>query len=55
MIYEYDVLIIGGGIASLVTALTVAEKCLVASMPQENRSYSSYIEDQQENTSTNSC
>jgi succinate dehydrogenase/fumarate reductase flavoprotein subunit len=55
MIYGYDVLIIGGGIASLVAALTVAEKCLVASLPQENRSYAIYIEDQEENTSTTSC
>ena len=30
MIYEYDVLIIGGGIAGLVTALTSAGKCGVA-------------------------
>jgi succinate dehydrogenase/fumarate reductase flavoprotein subunit len=55
MICEYDVFIIGGGVASLVTALTAAEKCRVASMPQENRSYASYIEDQEENTSKTSC
>jgi succinate dehydrogenase / fumarate reductase flavoprotein subunit len=30
MIYEYDVLIVGGGIAGLVTALTAAENCRVA-------------------------
>jgi hypothetical protein len=55
MIYEYDVLIIGGGIVGLVTALTAAEKCRVASTPQENRSYASYIEDQEKNTSTTLC
>jgi succinate dehydrogenase / fumarate reductase flavoprotein subunit len=30
MIYEYDVLIVGGGIAGLVTALTAVENCRVA-------------------------
>jgi succinate dehydrogenase / fumarate reductase flavoprotein subunit len=30
MIYEYDVLIVGGGIAGLVTALTASENCRVA-------------------------
>jgi succinate dehydrogenase / fumarate reductase flavoprotein subunit len=30
MIYEYDVIIVGGGIAGLVTALTAAENCRVA-------------------------
>jgi succinate dehydrogenase / fumarate reductase flavoprotein subunit len=30
MIYEYDVVIVGGGIAGLVTALTAAENCRVA-------------------------
>lgn len=30
MIYEYDVVIVGGGIAGLVTALTAAENCNVA-------------------------
>jgi len=30
MIYEYDVVIVGGGIAGLVTALTAAENCSVA-------------------------
>jgi succinate dehydrogenase / fumarate reductase flavoprotein subunit len=30
MIYQYDVLIVGGGIAGLVTALTAAENCRVA-------------------------
>jgi succinate dehydrogenase / fumarate reductase flavoprotein subunit len=30
MIYEYDVVIVGGGIAGLVTALTAAENCHVA-------------------------
>jgi succinate dehydrogenase/fumarate reductase flavoprotein subunit len=54
MIYEYAVLIIGSGIAGLVTSLTAAEKCRVASLLQDNRSYASYIEDQEENTSTTS-
>jgi len=43
MILKYDVVIVGGGIAGLVTALTASENCCVATCPVTDKEEPDFI------------